>query len=827
MKKLCILPLLVIFSLNLFCQTDWTKYAGNPVMVPTEEWEGEITAPMSVIYSDSKYHMWYWSGTIYLNDQIGYATSTDGINWTKYINNPVLGPGPEGAWDDHIIHTCTVILVDSIFHMWYSGHTGNHNGRNYRIGHAISQDGVNWTKDTNNPVLIEGQKGEWDEHFVIVASVIYDGENYQMWYEGAGSTSEGWRMKVGHAISPDGVNWSKDTKNPVLSPEYDWEGNAIPGGKVIFDSINYKMWYSSGNEYDFKIGYATSQDGSLWEKYEHNPILSKGPTGSWDQKFVLDGVVIDSAGVKYKMWYGGGDDLGEKIGYAESSPLPDFYLDENGVTIKCENCQPGDTGTVNGVLYEAVDRALLEQRRDEGADMTVLCTSLVTDMNHLFFDCSDFNQDIGSWDVGNVTDMSAMFKSGPWSIGKFNQDIGAWDVSKVIDMSEMFYRSESFDQDISSWDVRNVTNMSEMFYTASSFNQDISSWDVSNVTNMRCMFGGATLFNQNLSGWCVEKINSEPDDFATDCPLMAEYYPVWGTCTTIVNIPDTAFLNALIQEGVDTNGDSLISYGEAEAVGSLDFYNPIFPGSRFPITNMEGIHAFTNLEHLNCVGCMMSTLDVSNNSSLISLNCEATQLTSLDISGCIALKSLNCSHNQLTSLDVSNNTALEYLECIYNQLSSLDVSSCISLEELLCKVNQLTSLNVSGCSALRSLDISNNSRLGEVCVWELPFPPAGVEVNKTGSSNVYFTTDCTIGMDEQQIKNISILPNPTNILLKIETGIDDFYYIEITSLNGQQLFKEETEGTSHQIDLSSFQPGFYFITIRSKDFLETRKIVKL
>jgi hypothetical protein len=33
--------------------------------------------------------------------------------------------------------------------------------------------------------------------------------------------------------------------------------------------------------------------------------------------------------------------------------------------------------------------------------------------------------------------------------------------------------------------------------------------------------------------------------------------------------------------------------------------------------------------------------------------------------------------------------------------------------------------------------------LGEVCVWELPFPPEGMTVHTTGSPNVYFTTECS------------------------------------------------------------------------------------
>lgn len=45
-----------------------------------------------------------------------------------------------------------------------------------------------------------------------------------------------------------------------------------------------------------------------------------------------------------------------------------FILHENGVTITCEGANPGDTGVVNGITYEAVDRTLLLTRRTEGAD---------------------------------------------------------------------------------------------------------------------------------------------------------------------------------------------------------------------------------------------------------------------------------------------------------------------------------------------------------------------------------------------------------------------------------------------------------------------------
>lgn len=181
---------------------------------------------------------------------------------------------------------------------------------------------------------------------------------------------------------------------------------------------------------------------------------------------------------------------------------PLFYLSENGITCKCENANVGDIGVINGIEYEAVDRDLLIQRRDEGADLTRVCTSLVTDMSEMF--------------------MGDYFY--PY---QFNQPIGNWDMSNVTNMRSIFFGSH-FNQPIADWNVSNVTNMEYMFRN-SSFNQGIGSWDVSNVTNMVEMFRESG-FNQDISGWCVSNIPSEPQGFSQGAPLTPENKPVWGTC---------------------------------------------------------------------------------------------------------------------------------------------------------------------------------------------------------------------------------------------------------------------------------------------------------
>jgi hypothetical protein len=55
----------------------------------------------------------------------------------------------------------------------------------------------------------------------------------------------------------------------------------------------------------------------------------------------------------------------------------------------------------------------------------------------------------------------------------------------------MFADAEIFDQNLSTWNVSAVKDMSYMFWGATLFNQMVSTWDVSNVETMRrqCLTG--------------------------------------------------------------------------------------------------------------------------------------------------------------------------------------------------------------------------------------------------------------------------------------------------------------------------------------------------
>lgn len=178
---------------------------------------------------------------------------------------------------------------------------------------------------------------------------------------------------------------------------------------------------------------------------------------------------------------------GNEISFMTSNPV---YLDSNGVTIKAFAwASIGDKGVIDSVEYTIVDNTSLNTSVLNGDDLSKLCVSRVNNLSNAFSGISPSQiNDITSWDVSNVTEMSNLFRINQL----FNQDLSNWDVSNVRKMNSMFDGATSFNQDISSWDVSSVTDMNSMFLNSTSFNQDLSAWDVTNCTDCANFYSNAT-----------------------------------------------------------------------------------------------------------------------------------------------------------------------------------------------------------------------------------------------------------------------------------------------------------------------------------------------
>ena len=260
---------------------------------------------------------------------------------------------------------------------------------------------------------------------------------------------------------------------------------------------------------------------------------------------------------------------------------------------------------------------------------------------------SPFNQDVGNWDVSNVTNFRATFASAR----SFDQDLSDWDtssgryfhymfyddnfnnggqplvsspngwnLSNAAEIYAMFQSNRGFNQDISSWDITNVTNLNYMFYDASAFNNggqpltwdtsniqsmestfqyarafnaDISSWDMSNVISTQYMFFNATAFQSDISQWNVSKVTNMNVMFA-DTTFNGDI-GAWNTS-------NVRYMHAMFSG--NSAFDTSISNWDTSNVGdmsymfrSTNFNQPLNDWDVGSVTNMSGM--FQNAQRFN------------------------------------------------------------------------------------------------------------------------------------------------------------------------------------------------------------------------------------
>ena len=175
-------------------------------------WDSEAVKYPAVLV-DEVLKMWYTGIDIYGVERIGFAKSADGTAWSRSAENPVLDVGPTGAWDAGRVESPTVIKDGDEFKMWY---TGEDERGNSAIGYTTSQDGIEWTKYAGNPVL-KGGTTAWSQYGIAHPWVILEGGVYKMWLFGSGPTEGGDQVHMLYAGSADGVQWKWSDANPLFT----------------------------------------------------------------------------------------------------------------------------------------------------------------------------------------------------------------------------------------------------------------------------------------------------------------------------------------------------------------------------------------------------------------------------------------------------------------------------------------------------------------------------------------------------------------------------------------------------------------------------------
>lgn len=337
---LSFMTLVIFCASGIVAQTELTPYQGNPILGfgSPGSWDaGWVAFGRTVLHNGTYYSFYAGSPDLMTSPEtIGYAISSDGISFTKYENNPVL-KGDSTGFDAYFVSEPVPLIDSNTWVLYYNASPVPSAEPGPAIGRAVANDPSGpWTR-ADSAVLETGNAGEWDASFILPNSVIHTDSGYVMYYSASiGPPSQGAPAMVGMATSADGITWTKYDDPATTDPPYaDSDPVLTPGTPgswdagfawecTVWQSLNGWEMYYSGTPDDFateQIGYATSDDGIHWDKYENNPVL--GPDESWNGLWVLASSTILIDSVYYLYYTGFSGFASTQIGLA-TTPLTGF-----------------------------------------------------------------------------------------------------------------------------------------------------------------------------------------------------------------------------------------------------------------------------------------------------------------------------------------------------------------------------------------------------------------------------------------------------------------------------------------------------------------------
>ncbi len=241
----------------------FTPYEANPVFMGTGQgsWDHQIRERGFIMLEDGVYKMWYtgYRGEDSDTKFLGYATSADGINWSRYSEEPIFNE----KWTEDMF----VIKHGGTYYMYAEGEND--------VAHLMtSADGIRWQEQGD--LVILDTRGEPIPPPYGTPVAWIENEKWYLFYE---RNDNG----IWLATSEDHITWKNVQDQAVIlkGPEAYDEG-AVAANQVIKENGKYYLYYHGSSNPDWAnpdsnalwtSSVAVSTDLVHWEKYSQNPVV--------------------------------------------------------------------------------------------------------------------------------------------------------------------------------------------------------------------------------------------------------------------------------------------------------------------------------------------------------------------------------------------------------------------------------------------------------------------------------------------------------------------------------------------------------------------------
>ena len=299
---------------------DWaigpfTRATQNPIMSPQGSgWESADVLNPGVVYRNNAFQMLYRAQNSSGVSQIGYASSTDGINFTRSTANPVI-PNSVQPYESGGVMDPRLYQLNGTYYSFTAGYDWS-NSPPQTIMETTSTDMVHWTTavpvvNTNyDPAVVT------DSNDTPVLLNTQYGPRYVMYY-GDSDPAKGRFV----AYSTDMLHWTNNTPfNMNFPANYNpWEicitvtnYQTVQGGPVNNNIVMFVAgtlmaqgkWYYGISEVEFSSTNLTQQIGQLTQA-ALSPSAPYELTGQTANTMFMNSILFHNG--QWYMYYGAAD----------------------------------------------------------------------------------------------------------------------------------------------------------------------------------------------------------------------------------------------------------------------------------------------------------------------------------------------------------------------------------------------------------------------------------------------------------------------------------------------------------------------------------------
>jgi predicted GH43/DUF377 family glycosyl hydrolase len=310
------------------------------------EWDSKhVACAMVMKGGGEKYYMWYSGCSDIIDWSIGLATASSPLGpWEKYEGNPVIKDFGYLGGVVKVDGKYRIYSAHPIHQPWAGWEEGKNRSKTYHSDYSPLAVAIGdephgpFEISDRNPLMVQGNEGDWDEGGISEAEVLYHNGMFHMFYgatERLGPRTE----HIGYAYSFDGFEFFKFGANPVASRHVAANTAAFAEVHSIIDPPFIYLYHTLRPEY------------------------SSGRRFGWDENLGVQ-ILVTQAQYCFDMPVLNVDLLasGKSTKIDDSAPIPVGCVGASAITVECtfgdktdNHLSIGIRSSHDGINYDTVD----------------------------------------------------------------------------------------------------------------------------------------------------------------------------------------------------------------------------------------------------------------------------------------------------------------------------------------------------------------------------------------------------------------------------------------------------------------------------------------